>query len=226
MVSAQVEPLPGMDQANLNWLFTQLHNAYGDLGWWPAQSRFEMIVGAVLVQNTAWRNVEQAISALKTQSLLSVEAICRLPEAKLAQVIRPAGYFNVKARRLKNLCFWWQAQCHLDSCATDALREGLLSVNGIGPETADAILLYAFDRPVFVIDAYTRRILVRLGWLSIQLDYEALRAVFERTLPQDSALFGQYHALLVEHAKQYCRSRPACSDCPLLTRCYFGSSHE
>lgn len=219
--------LPGMTSAalhaeSLGWLFGRLNQAYGALGWWPAQSRFEVVIGALLVQNTAWRNVEKAIERLHAQGWLTAEAIVALSQQELAQAIRPAGTFNIKASRLLNLCRWWQAQGGfeaLDTCDTRVLRQALLEIKGVGPETADAILLYAFARPVFVIDAYTRRLLARLGWLRGKPAYEALRAVFERTLAQDAGFYGQYHALIVEHAKRHCRARPLCAGCPVQGRC-------
>lgn len=220
-----------LSSKQLNWLYKRLNGAYGDLAWWPAQSRFEVVIGAILVQNTAWANVEKAITCLRELDCLSIESIHQLPVNDLAQIIRPAGTFNIKAQRLKNLCNWWLQQGGfevLDEQATGWLREGLLGVHGIGPETADAILLYAFKRPVFVIDAYLRRLLLRLGWLVEKQDYEQLRAVFERTLKEDADYYGQYHALIVEHAKQHCRSKPICSDCVLKSRCTFAQdqTHE
>ena len=215
--------------ANLDWLYEQLNTAYGELGWWPAQSRFEMIIGAVLVQNTAWGNVEKAIANLRERGWLDIDSIHQSEAQELAAAIRPAGYLNVKAARLKNLCDWWLKQgdfATLDSWSTADLRRGLLAVNGIGPETADDILLYAFKRPVFVIDAYTRRILSRLGWLPGKPAYEIVRGVFESTLPQDSQRYGQYHALIVEHAKQHCQAKPKCEGCPLFSRCNYGQMNE
>lgn len=212
------------DKAQLRWLYTQLFKHYGALHWWPAETRFEVVIGAVLVQNTAWGNVEQAIANLHTRQWTTAADLLAAPEVALKAAIRPCGYFNLKTQRLLNLCQWWQDQggfAMLDDMTTHSLRQGLLSVNGVGPETADDILLYAFNRPVFVIDAYTRRLLQRLGWLATDPGYEALRRVFEATLPQDAALFGQYHALIVEHAKQHCRKKPQCTGCPVSSRCEY-----
>ena len=195
---------------------------YGPQQWWPADSAFEVVVGAVLTQNTNWSNVERAIANLRQADALSLSAIQRLPREQLAQLIRPAGYYNLKTQRLLALCDYLSACQSLQSLAElplDEARSGLLSVWGIGPETADDILLYALDRPVFVIDAYTRRLLVRLGLAAGRESYEDLRRGFERALPPDVALFKQYHALLVEHAKRVCRKTPACESCCFASDC-------
>ncbi len=190
--------------------------AYGPQQWWPADSAFEVAVGAVLTQNTNWSNVERAIANLRQADVLTLPAIRRLPKDQLAQLIRPAGYYNLKTERLLQLCDYLASCQDLDELRElplDEARSGLLSVWGIGPETADDILLYALDRPVFVIDAYTRRLLVRIGLASGGEDYEQLRRGFERALPPDVALFKQYHALVVEHAKFACRKTPVCESC-------------
>jgi len=186
-------------------LYDRLMDAYGPQKWWPADSPFEVIVGAVLTQNTAWMNVERAIINLKKNGLLSVDEIHTLEISKLADVIRPSGYFNIKAKRLKNLCHWIIKQGgleQLERMSTDELRKNLLVVNGVGPETADDILLYAFNRPVFVIDAYTRRLLRNLGLIKGNEDYDFLRKVFESNLTRNHTLYNEYHALIVRHAKQ------------------------
>ena len=184
------------------------------------------MVGAVLTQNTSWANVEKAIANLKSADSLSAEAIVQAAPERLAGWLRPSGYFNIKARRLHNFCAWYLAQGGLAALArldTADLRKGLLSVNGIGPETADDILLYAFQRPVFVIDAYTRRLFTRLGLTGADKTYEELRAFFEHALTQQgehkTRLFNQYHALIVAHGKQACRPRPLCSGCCLASLC-------
>jgi endonuclease-3 related protein len=181
------------------------------------------MLGAVLTQNTAWSNVEKALARLSGQVSLSAEALLALPEAELAALIRPAGYFNVKARRLRAFCEAFiaaggeSALCKLD---TPELREWLLGIHGIGPETADDMVLYAFERPVFVIDAYTRRLFERLGLLDGGEPYETLRMRFEQALGPDPALFNEYHALIVRHAKQVCRVRaPRCDACCLVADC-------
>jgi len=180
------------------------------------------MVGAVLTQNTAWTNVERAIANLKRARALTPEAILRAGPKRLAGWLKPSGYFNVKARRLKALCQWLKALGGVRALArlsTHDLRHGLLSVNGIGPETADDIVLYAFERPVFVIDAYTRRIFARLGHIEGDEGYETLRHLFETTLGEDVPLFNEYHALVVAHGKAICRTRPKCHDCCLRLAC-------
>ncbi len=182
------------------------------------------MVGAVLTQNTAWSNVARAISNLKEDGRLAPEAIVGLSDAALAELIRPAGYFNVKARRLKNFCQWYLDQGGYDvlsSLETPNLRKQLLSVNGIGPETADDMLLYAINRPVFVVDAYTRRLFSRLGNVNGDEDYEELRKMFEKKIGPDVPKYNEYHALIVRHAKEICRTLPRCSDCCLARHCRF-----
>ena len=199
-----------------------LLRAHGRQHWWPADSPFEVMVGAVLTQNTAWINVERAIDNLRRASALDVEAIASMPEGRLATLLRPSGHFNVKARRLRQLCAWCLANGGVEGLAelaTARLRHALLAVSGVGPETADDILLYAFERPVFVIDAYTRRLFGRLGLVDPEAPYEALRARFEGALGRRAALFNEYHALIVRHAKDVCRPRPRCADCCLRGQC-------
>jgi endonuclease-3 related protein len=203
----------------LDSLFLRLFKHYGPQHWWPAESPFEVMVGAVLTQNTAWINVERAIENLRRADLLEPAAIAGLALDRLALHLRPSGYFNVKVKRLQALCHWLLAEQAPESLETEALRQRLLSIHGIGPETADDILLYAYQRPVFVIDAYTRRLFSRLGLLDGELSYEALRATFERALPHDVAMFNEYHALIDHHAKQVCRPKPICEACFLKARC-------
>jgi len=196
--------------------------AHGPQRWWPGDSRFEIMVGAVLTQNTAWSNVEKAIANLKRARALTPAAIVAAPAARLAGWLRPSGYFNVKARRLRALCVWLIARGGLRRLArlpTGRLRAELLAVHGIGPETADDILLYAFDRPVFVIDAYTRRLFRRLGTVAGDEAYESLRRLFEASLAPDVPRYNEYHALIVRHAKDVCRPRPRCSACCLKRLC-------
>lgn len=211
--------------STIHKFYTLLYKAYGPQHWWPACTPFEVMVGAILTQNTAWVNVERAIVNLKNHHALSAEMITAVHSNRLAQWLKPSGYFNIKARRLKNFCRWYLAQggyralCHWD---TAILREALLSVNGVGPETADDILLYAFQRPVFVVDAYTRRLFVRLGIISEGEGYEPVRRRFETTLKRVShkvARFNEYHALIVKHGKDYCRIKPNCSKCCLRRDC-------
>ena len=208
-------------------VFEALLTAYGPQYWWPAETPFEVMVGAILTQNTAWQNVERAIANLRDNRALDARVILYCPTAVLAEWLRPSGYFNIKAARLQNFCRWYLARGGLSALQqwpTERLRHGLLSVNGVGPETADDMLLYAFQRPVFVIDAYTRRLFSRLGLLDARAGYERLRRAFESALPADVALFNEYHALIVQHAKQHCRKRPCCEGCPLRNLCVDGNS--
>ncbi len=211
-----------MKASQLVRIYHDLFAHYGPRHWWPADSPFEVMVGAVLTQNTAWTNVERALARVKGVVALEAAPMAALPVDVLADALRPAGYYNVKARRLQALCRWVADQGGmgtLHGMETRPLRAGLLSVHGVGPETADDIVLYAFGRPVFVIDAYTRRLFARLGFVRNQESYEGLRARFERALPRDPVLYNEYHALIVEHAKTTCRTRPLCQNCILRPRC-------
>jgi endonuclease-3 related protein len=203
----------------LESLYRRLFDHYGPQHWWPADSAFEVMVGAVLTQNTAWSNVEKAIDNLRQAGLLDPVAMAGLAPDQLADLIRPSGYFNLKAKRLQALCDWLVNEPEAHGLETDRLRARLLGVHGIGPETADDILLYAYERPVFVIDAYTRRLFSRLSLLDGALPYEALRAAFEQALPKEVGLFNEYHALIDHHAKQVCRPNPRCGECFLDQRC-------
>lgn len=184
------------------------------------------MAGAVLTQSAAWTNVEKAIARLKEADLLSPEAIMKADEDTLAEAIRPSGYFNVKTRKLKALAAWLVAGYNgqadkLLPAETDALRQELLEVWGIGEETADSILLYACGKPVFVIDAYTRRIFSRLGLAERDAGYDRLQRLFTANLAADAAVFNEYHALIVRHAKEHCRVKPVCQGCVLKTICGF-----
>ncbi len=203
-------------------IFRMLLENHGPQGWWPGESAFEVMVGAILTQNTAWPNVEKAIAQLKQAGTFSAAMLQELPHDELARLIRPSGYFNIKAQRLQQFCRFLQEQGGeeaLDKLETGVLRQRLLAVKGVGPETADDMLLYAFQRPVFVIDAYTRRIFSRLGMLSGDEPYEVLREGFEAALEANAALFNEYHALIVRHAKVFCNKKPRCGGCPLAARC-------
>jgi endonuclease-3 related protein len=208
-------------------IYSRLHDAYGPQHWWPGDSPFEVIVGAILTQSTAWTNVEKALANLKEAAVLSPEGIAALTEAALAQLIRPSGYFRGKARKLKAFVelLYGRFSGNLDlliAAPADDLRAALLATHGIGPETADSILLYAANRPVFVIDAYTRRTFLRLGLVPYADTYEGWQNVFMRALPGDPTLFNEYHALIVRHGKDVCRKRPLCAECPLATICPVG----
>jgi endonuclease-3 related protein len=200
-------------------IYQQLFECYGPQHWWPGDSPFETMVGAVLTQNTAWANVERAIANLKTAGLLELQAMLQAQPDELAEQIRPAGYFNVKAKRLLSLCDFLAESEGLEQLSDKALRTRLLAVHGIGPETADDILLYAFNRPVFVIDAYTRRLFSRLGLVQADAGYETLRRDFEQALGENAELYNEYHALIVRHAKEICRTKPLCDGCCLQSLC-------
>lgn len=195
---------------------------YGHQNWWPADTEFEVMIGAILTQNTSWSNVEKALDRLRQAHCLSAGCINKKPHEQLAELIRPSGYFNIKADRIKAYCHWYLQSGELEALkklTTQELRQQLLMVHGVGPETADDILLYAFHRPVFVIDAYTRRLFSRLGWVSGDEPYDVLRLELEKRLGDDIALFNEYHALLVMHGKETCRPKPRCSQCMLTRIC-------
>lgn len=211
-----------MSRQRLLRTFDTLFEHYGPQHWWPGDTPFEIMVGAILTQNTAWTNVERAIANLVARDKLQPRAIINARHDHLANWLRPSGYFNVKAQRLKSYCRWYLdagEYAGLDRLQTAELRSALLGVKGVGPETADDILLYAFGRPVFVIDAYTRRLFTRLGLSDGSEDYDTLRLGLERALGPDPALFNEYHALIVRHAKEVCRVRPDCGACLLARRC-------
>lgn len=212
-------------QEKLLNIYEGLLNMYGRQQWWPADSPFEVMLGAILTQNTNWSNVEKALLLLKQQIPLTAEAILSLSSTDLEICLKPSGYFRIKTQRVQNYCRWYLAQgayAGLDKLSTRELRNQFLKVQGIGPETADDILLYAFNRPVFVIDAYTRRLLQRLDLIQGQEKYEYCRQLFETQLPRSVDLYKQYHALIVIHAKQHCRkTKPICPGCSLSTICLF-----
>lgn len=204
-------------------MFQRLLRAYGPQHWWPAESRTEVVVGAILTQNTAWTNVERAIANLRRENLLTFEALREVSQDRLAGLIQPSGTFRVKAARLK--AFVNRLWSDFDGCLLTLLggdmeqaRARLLSIHGIGPETADAILLYAGNRPAFVVDAYTRRVLRRHQLVDAGSQYDEVQAVFLESLPLDVPLFNEFHALLVAVGKEHCRTTARCEGCPL--RCH------
>ena len=206
----------------LREMYERLLAHFGPQHWWPGETPFEVMVGAVLTQNTNWTNVARAIDNLRREGLLAPKALLAVPFDRLSQLIRPAGYFRVKARRLLNLLEWLDREfaCDLDAAfatPADELRRRLLGVSGIGAETCDSILLYAGRVPTFVVDAYTCRVIVRHGLiLAEEVTYDAVKALFEESLDRDAALFNEYHALLVAVGKTHCRPRPHClAGCPL-----------
>ena len=207
-------------------IYGRLLERFGPRFWWPAETPFEVCVGAILTQNTAWTNVEKAIIALKRSAIMTPVAIREIEQNSLAQLIRPAGYFNIKSLRLKDFVAWLflHHQGSLEQMFTgkwQTLRTELLLVRGIGPETADSILLYAGNKPSFVVDAYTRRLFYRLGLLSEDAGYDETRALCMSHLPADARLYNEYHALVVEQCKQFCRKKPLCKGCPLSDGCLF-----
>jgi endonuclease-3 related protein len=206
-----------------------LYAAYGPQRWWPGETAVEVIVGAILTQSAAWTNVEKALSNLTAAGALSPEGLRALAEDQLAALIRPSGYFNDKARKLKAFVALLDERYGGDldrmlASPVDELRAALLATHGIGPETADSILLYAAGQPVFVIDAYTRRTFSRLGFLPEGDSYHGWQRLFMRALPSDAPLFNEYHALIVRHGKEVCRKRPLCARCPLAAVCPVGSA--
>ncbi len=209
-----------MTSEKLVEIYELLFSRFGEQGWWPGDGRFEVIVGAILTQNTNWGNVEKAIVNLKAAGVLDAEKLYRLEVGRLAELIRPAGYFNVKAKRLKNFLDWLFENydgrlSEVEKVGTAQLRGELLGVKGVGPETADSILLYAFGREVFVIDAYTARVAIRHGLIDAGAGYEELQYLFESNLSCDVKMFNEYHALLVRVGKEFCRPKARCAGCPL-----------
>ena len=201
-------------------LYNRLYTCFGPRNWWPADTPFEVLVGAVLTQNTSWSNVEQAVRNLKSIAPLSPAMLWTLPEEVLKQAIRPAGYYNQKARKLRAFLHVLFQRFHGDLDAlfaldTESLRPCLLEISGIGPETADSILLYAAQRPVFVIDRYTIRVLSRHAFLPEEASYAEAQRFMTDHLPEETALYNEFHALFVEVGKRHCRPRPLCTGCPL-----------
>jgi len=209
-----------MISKTLTEIYQLLFDRFGHQHWWPGETRFEIITGAILTQNTSWANVEKAIANLKSADRLAPEKLHHFEPAQIAELIRPAGYYNIKAKRLKNFINWLFDNydgklTNLDSIDTEQLRAELLAIKGVGLETADSILLYAFDRPIFVVDAYTARIVFRHGLIGPDADYEQLRELFESSLPADTQLYNEYHALLVRVGKEFCKPKARCPDCPM-----------
>ena len=201
--------------------YQKLYRHFGPQHWWPGETPFEVMVGAILTQNTAWKNVERAIENLKRENALSPEEINKMNIEKLAQLIKPSGFYNLKAKRLKSFIERFMEDFNGDiqemkKLEKHTLREWLLSIPGIGRETADSIILYAIEKPIFVVDAYTRRILSRHGFIKGDEDYDEIQEIFHRNLPHDTGLFNEYHALIVRLGKEYCKKQnPLCETCPL-----------
>jgi len=208
-------------------IYHRLLEIYGPQGWWPADSPFEVVLGAILTQNTAWRNAESALASLKDVVPLDPESILNLDEETLLNSIRPSGYYRQKAHKLRIICRYLADNydgdlANMETKGTAELRGELLDLHGIGPETADSILLYALNRPVFVVDAYTIRLFERLGHLSIDSSYNQVQEMFMKSLEPDPAVYNEYHALIVIHGKELCRkSRSLCSQCRLADMCAY-----
>lgn len=214
---------PGMEGVLME-VFRRLYGRYGPQGWWPGESRFEVVIGAILTQAVSWRSVERALDNLKQAQVFSMDGLRDVPQAQLAQMLRPCVYFNMKARKLKAFVdhVWDQYGGDLDALLSREpaeLREELLSIYGIGEETADDILVYAAGQPSFIIDSYTRRILSRMGFADGRASYRELQNLFHQHLPREVGLFNEYHALLDRHAREVCRKRPVCVDCCLSGMC-------
>lgn len=207
-------------QEDIRVIYNTLYEHYGDLAWWPADTPYEVMLGAILTQNTNWKNVELALANLEGN--LTPEYIETIELDELTKLIRPAGFFNQKALYLKEMTLWFKRYNYdintVRQEPLDKLRHELLNVRGIGPETADSILLYAFNLETFVIDAYTKRIFYRYG-LDLGSKYEDLRRAFMESLPKDVEIYNHYHGLIVEHAKTHCKKKPICTGCPLLANC-------
>lgn len=209
---------------DLRRLYRRLLRRFGPAGWWPGDSPLEVCLGAILTQNTSWRNVERALGELRARGALSWEGLREMPLTRLARLLRPSGTYNVKARRVRAFLdflgreYGGRAEA-LAGEEASVLRHKLLAVEGIGPETADSIVLYAAGGAVFVVDAYTRRVFSRLGLLRGDEPYADVQAFFTSRLPADAALFNDYHAQIVRLAKDVCRARPRCEECPLRDRC-------
>jgi endonuclease-3 related protein len=204
----------------INQVYRKLHKTFGTQNWWPGDGPLEIMVGAVLTQNTNWTNVEKAIKNLKKEKVLSLRALRDIKIRKLARIIKPCGYYNIKAKRLKNLINFIFTEYSgslkkLFSEDKEKLRERLLSVNGIGKETADSIMCYAGKMEVFVIDAYTKRVFYRLGVCPRDIEYDEIQEVFYKNLKKDYNLYNEYHALIVRLAQNYCKPKPICKDCPI-----------
>ncbi len=238
-----------MTKASVQLVYDKLFNAFGPQGWWPVtptgeskprhhapragnarereKARFEVMLGAILTQNTAWNNVEKALEKIHANKLCSPKALSKAPLSLVKKCVRSSGYYNQKAKRVKNLALYVQREYDGDlkkmfSKPACELREELLAINGVGPETADSIVLYAAEKPVFVVDAYTRRVFTRLGFLKGSESYGEIQSLFEESLPRDAKLFNEYHALIVELGKRIClKNKPLCSECPLRVDCEF-----
>ncbi len=210
-------------------VYDKLFSCYGKRHWWPADTPFEVLIGAILTQNTNWKNAEKAIDNLKKTKNLNIEKIAKMEEKELENMIKPSGFYRQKAERLQNFCNFiledFGSVEKMFRTNPKKLRSILLDFRGIGPETADSILLYAGELPFFVIDAYTKRIFRRIGY-DIGNNYEEMRTFFENNIPKDVELYKEYHALIVELAKVFCRKKPLCGKCPVKNNCNTGKKNN
>jgi len=211
----------------LQKIYDKLLNHFGNQNWWPAETKFEVIVGAILTQQTSWKNVEKSIKNLKDKNVLEPKKLFNLPVKRLESLIKPCGFFKVKTKRLRSFLefFVENYDSNLDimfETSLNDLRNNLLSVHGIGPETCDSILLYAGDKPIFVVDAYTLRLCERYSIINSR-NYEEVRKFFEKNLSKDVNLFKEFHALIVELGKNYCKTKPKCVECPLKRGCEYAN---
>ncbi|MCL4372173.1 endonuclease III domain-containing protein [Candidatus Marsarchaeota archaeon] len=209
-------------------LYKALYSRFGFLNWWPGETKDEVLIGAILTQQTSWRNVERAIANIKAHNLLSISAISEASPEELESLVKPAGYYRQKSKRLIGICRFiignygsLETLFRLDGAE---LRRVLLSIKGIGPETADSIMLYSAEKLSFVVDAYTKRVMSRVYGFSEDASYEQLKGLFERSIKPDLVLYKDFHAQFVELGKRYCKTRPACSECPALKLCRYGSA--
>jgi len=207
-------------------VYQQLLAHYGKQGWWPADTAFEMMIGAILTQNTSWTNVEKALHKLREANVLDAQSLAACDKQSLEQWIRPAGFFRQKSASLLELCHFYLEQGAMDGLRAwpmQSLRTRLLDIHGIGPETADSILLYGIKKTIFVVDSYTKRIFHRLGILPAEINtYDAVQHFFQQQISSTLAVYQELHALIVVHAKAHCRSKPQCHDCPVLKHCVYG----
>jgi endonuclease-3 related protein len=211
-------------------VYKALLDRYGPRGWWPADTPFEVMVGAILTQRTSWANVEHAIGNLKKASLLEVERLASASPERVMELVRPSGFYRQKAKRVMNLARHVSSNYRnlgeFFEKPVHELRSELLALEGIGKETADSIILYAGEKPIFVVDAYTKRLCQRLGLPIQHWSYDGMQSYFQENLPEDIELYKEYHALIVHHCKERCRTRPACEGCPLICRCAFAEKRK
>ncbi len=220
-----------IDPGRIRDLHDTLLDRHGPQRWWPGHSAFEVLAGAILVQRTRWENAARALEELDREGLLLPGRLAACPPGNVESLIRPAGFYRQKAARLRAAAAWWQGEGGLGRMAqmsTGDLRERLLGLDGIGPETADCILLYAFDRPLFIADAYARRLFARLGWIEPggRGTYERLARAVNGTVHEGARFFNELHALIVTHGKSVCSDTPRCDGCPLRPRCPAGELHS